>query len=82
MWILLLAVPVGLAAPWLLARIWYRRLVIRSLMAVLLSAMSFAWMRLFWRYRSLLAIIAMHVVVDLLMIGHLHFTWFERLRLA
>lgn len=43
----------------------------------LLLVMSFLWMWLFWRYRAIVAIIAMHIVVDLLTIGHLHFPWFE-----
>jgi chlorophyllide a hydrolase len=43
----------------------------------LLLVMSFLWMWLFWRYRAIMAIIAMHIVVDLLTIGHLHFPWFE-----
>ncbi len=51
-------------------------------MAALLTAMSFSWMWLFWRYRAVLAIIAMHVVADLLMMTHLHSTLFEPLSLA
>ncbi len=47
------------------------------IMVGLLSATSLAWMWLFWRYRAMGTIIAMHIVVDMLMIGHLHSTWFE-----
>jgi hypothetical protein len=46
-------------------------------MPVLLLIMSLAWMWLFWRYRAVVAIIAMHMAIDFLTIGHLHFTWFE-----
>jgi hypothetical protein len=48
----------------------------------LLSLMSLLWMWLFWRYRALVAIIAMHSVIDFLSIGHLHFPWFEPYQLA
>jgi chlorophyllide a hydrolase len=43
----------------------------------LLMMMSIAWMWLFWRYRAVMAIIAMHMVIDFLTIGHLNFAWFE-----
>jgi chlorophyllide a hydrolase len=43
----------------------------------LLVAMSLMWMWLFWRYRAVVAIIAMHIVIDFLSVGHLHFSWFE-----
>ncbi|NJM68708.1 MAG: hypothetical protein HC851_25130 [Acaryochloris sp. RU_4_1] len=43
------------------------------LMALLLSTMSLLWMWLVWRYRALLSIIAMHIVIDFLTIGHLNF---------
>jgi chlorophyllide a hydrolase len=43
----------------------------------LLLVMSIAWMWLFWRYRALVAIIAMHASIDFLSMGHLHFAWFE-----
>jgi hypothetical protein len=45
---------------------------------VALAGMSLVWMWLFWRYQALVAIIAMHIVIDFLMIGYLHFSWFER----
>jgi chlorophyllide a hydrolase len=48
----------------------------------LLLVMSLLWMWLFWRYRALVAIIAMHSVIDFLSIGHLHFHWFEPYQLA
>jgi chlorophyllide a hydrolase len=50
---------------------------VTALMVVLLAAASLAWMWLFWRYQAIVAIVAMHIVVDFLMIGHLHSTWFE-----
>jgi chlorophyllide a hydrolase len=43
----------------------------------LLSIMSYVWMWLFWKYKAILPIIAMHIFVDFFMIGHLHFSWFE-----
>lgn len=39
--------------------------------------MSLGWMWLFWRYRAILTIIAMHMVIDFLTVGHLHFSWFQ-----
>jgi chlorophyllide a hydrolase len=38
-----------------------------------LALMSAVWMWLLWRYRALIAIVAMHIVLDFLSIGHLHF---------
>src|SRR5262249_20609618 len=38
----------------------------------LFTAMSLLWMWLFWRYRGLLAISVMHIVIDFLMTSHLH----------
>ena len=49
-------------------------------MALILPFMSAFWMWLLWRYRAVTAIIAMHIVVDFLAVGHLHFTWFEPLQ--
>jgi hypothetical protein len=46
-------------------------------MPVLLLIMSLVWMWLFWRYRTVVAIMAMHMVIDFLTIGHLNFPWFE-----
>jgi hypothetical protein len=54
---------------------------VSAIMAVALSIMSLVWMWLFWRYRAVIAIIAMHIVIDFLMIGHLHFNWFESFQL-
>lgn len=53
---------------------------VSGIMAVALGLMSFVWMWLFWRYRAIVAIVSMHIVIDFLMIGHLHFTWFEPLQ--
>ena len=50
------------------------------LMALILPFMSAFWMWLLWRYRAVMAIITMHIVIDFLTIGHLHFTWFEPLQ--
>jgi hypothetical protein len=47
------------------------------IMPPLLSIMSLVWMWLIWRYKAFIATITMHIIVDFLMIGHLHFTWFE-----
>jgi chlorophyllide a hydrolase len=52
------------------------------LMALLLAAMSLIWMWLVWRYRAVLAIIAMHIVIDFIMVGHLHFPWFESFQIG
>lgn len=49
-------------------------------MPFVLAATSLIWMWLLWRYQAVVAIIAMHIVVDFLMIGYLHFNWFERLQ--
>jgi chlorophyllide a hydrolase len=46
-------------------------------MPVVLLIMSLAWMWLLWRYRAVVAIIAMHMAIDFLTIGHLNFAWFE-----
>ena len=54
---------------------------VSAIMAVALSLMSLVWMWLFWRYRAVLAIIAMHIVIDFLTIAHLHFHWFEAFQL-
>jgi chlorophyllide a hydrolase len=51
------------------------------IMVVLLSITSFGWLWLFWRYRAMGWIIAMHIFMDILMIGHLHSTWFDRYQL-
>jgi chlorophyllide a hydrolase len=50
------------------------------IMPLLLATMSLLWMWLLWKYRALLAIIFMHIVIDFLTVGHLHFTWFESLQ--
>ncbi len=39
--------------------------------------MSLGWMWLFWRYRAISTIIAMHIAIDFLTVGHLHFSWFH-----
>ena len=49
-------------------------------MAFILLFMSLFWMWLFWRYRAVGTIIAMHIVIDFLTLGHLHSTWFEPLQ--
>jgi hypothetical protein len=46
-------------------------------MVLLLAAASLLWMWAFWRYRAVITIIAMHIAMDLVMIGHLHSKWFE-----
>lgn len=43
------------------------------IMFLTISIMSLAWMWLFWRYRAVIPIIAMHFVMDFLTIGYLHF---------
>ncbi|MEM9505302.1 MAG: hypothetical protein AAGA01_15250 [Cyanobacteria bacterium P01_E01_bin.43] len=48
-----------------------------AFMAGALAAMSLAWMWLYWRYRAFWQIVLMHVAIDFLTVGHLHFTWFE-----
>jgi chlorophyllide a hydrolase len=47
-----------------------------------LAITSLIWMWLYWRYRALAAGIAMHIIIDLLTIGHLHFSWFERFQIV
>ncbi|MEM9008600.1 MAG: hypothetical protein AAGE59_34460 [Cyanobacteria bacterium P01_F01_bin.86] len=51
-------------------------------MVFILPVMSIFWMWLYWRYQALLEIIAMHIVIDWLTVGHLHFPWFEPFQLA
>jgi hypothetical protein len=46
-------------------------------MAAILPFMSLFWMWLLWRYRAIVSIVLMHIVIDFLMIGHLNFAWFE-----
>jgi chlorophyllide a hydrolase len=46
-------------------------------MVVILPFMSLFWMWLFWRYQAIFSILFMHVAIDFLTIGHLHFSWFE-----
>ncbi len=46
-------------------------------MAAILPFMSAFWMWLLWRYRAIAAILAMHIMIYFLTVGHLHFTWFE-----
>jgi hypothetical protein len=48
----------------------------------LLTVMSLSWMWLFWRYRAIGTIICMHMVIDFLTIGHLHFHWFDSYQLS
>ena len=43
----------------------------------ILSVMSWFWMWLFWRYKAVLQIIAMHVCLDFVMISYLHSDWIE-----
>lgn len=50
-------------------------------MVFILPFMSLFWMWLFWRYQAIVAIIAMHIVIDFLTVGHLHFSWFESFQL-
>jgi chlorophyllide a hydrolase len=47
------------------------------IMALLLAIMSLIWMWLVWRYRAVVAIMGMHIVIDFLTVGHLNFPWFE-----
>ena len=51
-------------------------------MVFILPFMSLFWMWLFWRYQAIVAIIAMHIAIDFLTVGHLHFPWFESLQLV
>ncbi|MGA7932023.1 MAG: hypothetical protein WCA35_00435, partial [Kovacikia sp.] len=46
-------------------------------MVVILPFMSLFWMWLFWKYQAIFSILFMHVAIDFLTIGHLHFSWFE-----
>ena len=54
---------------------------VSAAMAILLSIMSLLWMWLVWRYRALFSIMAMHITIDFLTIGHLNFHWFESIQL-
>jgi chlorophyllide a hydrolase len=47
------------------------------IMPFALAAMSLSWMWLIWRYQAVIAIIAMHVTIDFITVGHLNFPWFE-----
>lgn len=49
-------------------------------MAFILPFMSLFWMWLYWRYQAIVAIIAMHIAIDFITVGHLHFSWFEALQ--
>ncbi len=49
-------------------------------MVFILPFMSLFWMWLLWRYQAVLAIVAMHIMIDFLTVGHLHFPWFESLQ--
>jgi chlorophyllide a hydrolase len=51
--------------------------VVTSIVIPLLSIASLIWMWLLWRYRAIVAIVAMHILIDFVAIGHLHFSWFE-----
>lgn len=48
----------------------------------LLSIMSYIWMWLFWKYKAIVPIILMHILVDIITISHLHYPWFESLQLV
>lgn len=50
-------------------------------MIFILPFMSLFWMWLLWRYQAITAIIAMHIAIDFLTVGHLHFPWFESFQL-
>jgi chlorophyllide a hydrolase len=51
-------------------------------MPPMLSVMSLIWMWLIWRYQAIIAIIAMHVAIDFLTVGHLNFSWFDPFQLV
>ncbi|KST65229.1 hypothetical protein [Mastigocoleus testarum] len=51
------------------------------IMALGLGTMSLIWMWLAWRHRAIMAIIAMHIVIDFITVGHLNFAWFEPFQL-
>ena len=42
----------------------------------LLSIMSYFWMRIYWQFKKIMPTIFMHIFVDFITIGHLHFSWF------
>lgn len=48
-----------------------------AIIVIALLSMSLAWMWLLWRYRAILSIVIMHIVVDFITVGHLHFHWFD-----
>ncbi|NJK61484.1 MAG: hypothetical protein HC921_01260 [Synechococcaceae cyanobacterium SM2_3_1] len=43
-------------------------------MPIMFMLMSVTWMWLFWRYRAIFVIMSMHIVIDFLTVGHLHFS--------
>jgi chlorophyllide a hydrolase len=47
------------------------------IMPLALAVMSLSWMWLIWRYQAVIAIIAMHITIDFITVGHLNFPWFE-----
>ncbi len=53
-----------------------------GLIVCLLLVMSGIWMGLVWRYQAIVSIVLMHIVVDFITVGHLHFHWFEGLSLS
>jgi chlorophyllide a hydrolase len=71
------AIYSGLIHAWFWMKVLPAHLPAGSVMVPALSIMSLSWMWLLWRYRSVLAIVAMHVTMDMLMIGHLHSHWFD-----
>jgi hypothetical protein len=54
-----------------------KHIPVTALMAVLLTIMSCLWLWLFWRYRKIVPIIAMHATLDFIMAGYLHALWPE-----
>ncbi len=58
------------------ALFWYRflpdHIPAGPIMIILLLGMSWAWMGLLWRYRAILSMVLMHIVVDLITVGYLH----------
>jgi chlorophyllide a hydrolase len=51
-------------------------------MIAILPFMSVFWMWLLWKYRAVVSIMAMHIAIDFITIGHLHFHWFESIQLV
>jgi chlorophyllide a hydrolase len=71
------AVYSGLIHAWFWIKVLPPHVPAGAVVVPALSLMSLSWMWLLWRYRAIIAIVAMHVALDFVMVGYLHSHWFE-----